>query len=58
MRWRTAGTCTFDSSKRKAATMCSFSATLWLLKNRRACVKWSSKLGLRRRTLGDSMASG
>ena len=58
MRWRIAGTSTFDSSKRKAAMMCSFSAALWLLKNSRACVKWSSKEGLRRRTLGDSIASG
>ncbi len=33
IRSRTAGVWTFDSSKRKAATMCSFSATLWLLKN-------------------------
>ena len=33
MRWRIAGTSTLDSSKRKAAMMCSFSAGLWLLKN-------------------------
>ena len=55
MRWRIAGTSTFDSSKRKAATMCSFSRALWLSKNRRACVKWSSKVWLRRRSLGASM---
>ncbi|MNS89199.1 hypothetical protein D3C72_1232050 [compost metagenome] len=58
MRWRMAGTSSFESSKRKAATMCSFSAMLWLLKNRRACVKWSSNDGLRRRTFGDSISSG
>jgi hypothetical protein len=58
MRWRIAGTSSLDSSKRKAAMMCSFSAALWLLKNRRACVKWSSNEGLRRRTLGDSISSG
>ena len=38
--------------------MCSFSGALWLLKKSRACVKWSSNEGLRRRTLGDSSASG
>jgi hypothetical protein len=48
---------TFDSSNWKAAMMCSFSAALWLFQNSVAWLKWSSKLGLRRRILGDSISS-
>ena len=38
MRSRIAGTCTFDSSKRKALMMCCCSTGVWLLKNSVACV--------------------
>ena len=37
--------------------MCSFSLAPWLFQNSVAWLKWSSKLGLRRRTLGGSIAS-